>query len=48
VFFCADRESGESALDEERSEFFAVDFRKYRNRSAKPALVIHIFSPFRR
>ncbi len=57
VLFLADGEAGGAAFDEERGEaFFAGSLRrspgtrhlaKTVKRSAKPALVIHIFSPLR-
>ena len=48
VLLLAARHAGERALDEERGEVLAVHLTlaKTMNRSAKPPLVIHIFSPF--
>ena len=52
VFLCADGEAGGVALDEEGGELLRPDagsttLAKTVKRSAKPQLVIHIFSPLR-
>ena len=48
VFFGSDGKSREGSLDEKCGQLFVPStLAKTVNRSAKPALVIHIFSPFR-
>ena len=46
VFLLDPGHAGERALDKEGREVLAVTFAKTMKRSAKPQLVIHIFSPF--
>ena len=47
VLFTADRESGKILFYQKAVNFSPSTFANTVNRSANPALVIHIFSPFK-